>query len=584
MLGELHIKNFAVIRDLSMHFVPGLNVISGDEGTGKSLLVDALSLLMGARAPSGLIRSGSRSAHVETIFWPSEATLGLIRGTLEENGIEPEANGMLLISRDFQEGGRSIARVNNRAVPLSLLKQIGRCLVDIHGQMEYLSLMDTANQMALVDKYGELTDKRREVRRTVEELRVREKTIESMEHREKDGYIDLLQYQVEEIDGALLDEVDEEQLHRERDIYRRAGAISGGCLDAYTTLYGDDRSVSVLMHRVLTCLRGISSADTRLAEFAEGLEGGLTVIEETARELRSYAENVENSQEKLGEIENRIEALSALKRKYGSSIDAVMAFKDRAAAELLELRSGKETMARLEAERLELKAEAGRKAEELSLARRGAAEKLVRLVNTELADLALEWARFDIMLSRREDGDGLSVAGGKAYAYTGDGIDRLEFQVATNPGEPVRPMSAIASGGETSRLVLAVKSALKIADPIPTLVFDEIDMGVGGRSADSVGRKLASLAGFHQLLCITHLPQIACFGDTHFKLNKVIEDGRASSTVETIEGQDRVRELAAMLGSERNGGVMMKGAEALIKNAEKWKSGARELVAAATGM
>jgi DNA repair protein RecN (Recombination protein N) len=582
MLGELHIKNFAVIRDISMHFVPGLNVISGDEGTGKSLLVDALSLLMGARAPSGLVRSGSRSAHVETIFWPSEVTIGMIKGIVEESGIEPEANGMLLISRDFQEGGRSIARVNNRAVPLSLLRQIGRHLVDIHGQMEYLSLMDTANQSALVDKYGDLTDRRREVRLTIEELRAREKGIASMEHREKDGYIDLLQYQVDEIEGAQLDEVDEEQLLRDRDIYRRAGAISGGCMDAYTTLYGDDRSVSVLMHRALTCLRGITSADTRLAEFAEGLEGGMAVVEETARELRSYAENVENCQEKLEEIEDRIEALSALKRKYGSNIGAVMAFRDRAAAEILELRSGKETRARLEAERLELKAEAGRKAEELSLARRGAAEKLVRLVNSELADLGLEWARFDIMLSRKEDKDGLPVAGGKAYAYTGDGIDRMEFQVATNPGEPVRPMSAIASGGETSRIVLAVKSALKIADPIPTLVFDEIDMGVGGRSADSVGRKLANLAGFHQVLCITHLPQIACFGDTHFKLNKVIEGGRASSTVETIEGQDRVRELAVMLGSERNGGVMMKGAEALIKNAEKWKSGVRELVGAGT--
>jgi len=580
MLGELHIKNFAVIRDISMHFVPGFNVISGDEGTGKSLLVDALSLLMGARAPSGLIRSGSRSAHVETIFWPSEVTIGLIRGILEENGIEPETNGMLLISRDFQEGGRSIARVNNRAVPLSLLRQVGRHLVDIHGQMEYLSLLDTANQLALVDKYGELTEKRREVRRTIEELRAREKAISSMEHREKDGYIDLLQYQIDEIDGAQLDEVDEEQLLRDRDIYRRAGAISGGCLDAYTTLYGDDRSVSVLMHRVLTCLRGISSADTRLAEFAEGLENDLAVVEETARELRAYAENVENCQEKLEEIENTIEALATLKRKYGNSVEAVVAFRDRAVAELAELRSGKETRARLEAERLELKVEAGRKAEELSLDRRGAAEKLVRLVNSELADLGLEWARFDIMLSRREDRDGLSVAGGKAYAYTGDGIDRLEFQVATNPGEPVRSMSAIASGGETSRIVLAVKSALKMADPIPTLVFDEIDMGVGGRSADSVGRKLASLACFHQVLCITHLPQIACFGDTHFKLNKIIEGGRASSTVETIEGQDRVRELAVMLGSERNGGVMMKGAEALIKNAEKWKSGARELVAA----
>ena len=184
------------------------------------------------------------------------------------------------------------------------------------------------------------------------------------------------------------------------------------------------------------------------------------------------------------------------------------------------------------------------------------------------------------MLSRREDVNGLNTAGGKSYAYTADGIDKIEFQVATNPGEPMRSMAAIASGGETSRIVLAIKSALKVADPIPTLIFDEIDMGVGGRSADSVGRKLATLTSFHQVLCITHLPQIACFGDSHFKLVKEIDSGRASTKVETIEGQNRLKELAAMLGSERNSGVMLKGAEALVKNAEKWKSGARELVAA----
>ena len=238
-----------------------MNVISGEEGTGKSLLVDAMSLLMGA---TGAIRFDTQRDNlgpIETIFWPSEVTVDRVNGILEENGIEPEANGMMLISRDFQEGGRSVARVNNRAVPLSLLRQMGRHLVDIHGQMEYLSLLDTANQLNLVDKYGDLLDKRREVRKTVEELRAREKELASMNTVEKDGYIDLLQYQVEEIDRARLDEVDEEQLHQERDIYRRAEAICGGCMDAYATLYGDDRSVSVLMHKTLTSLRSISSVD-----------------------------------------------------------------------------------------------------------------------------------------------------------------------------------------------------------------------------------------------------------------------------------------------------------------------------------
>jgi DNA repair protein RecN (Recombination protein N) len=580
MLGELHIKNFAVIKDMAMSFVPGLNVISGEEGSGKSLLVDAMSLLMGARAPAGLIRSGARSARIESIFWPAETTASRVNGILDENGIEPEANGMVLVSRDFQDGGKSVARVNNRAVPLSLLRQLGKHLVDIHGQMEYLSLLDTGNQLNLVDAYGNLMEMRRDLRKTVEELRAREKELGAMNGVEREGYAELLQYQVEEIDCAKLDEVDEEQLHQERDILRKAEAICSGCLGAYATLYGDERSVSVMIHKTLTALRSISSVDASLAAYREKLENGLADIEETAGDLKDYAEKVENSQEKLEDIERQIEALSILKRKYGNTIEAITAFRDKAAAELDALQNGQARRARLEAEQQNLKNEAAKKAEAVSLARRGAAEQLIHLVNEELADIGLEWAKFDIVLSRKEAPDGLTISGGKSCAFTADGIDKVEFQVATNPGEPMRSMAAIASGGETSRIVLAIKSALKVADPIPTLIFDEIDMGVGGRSADSVGRKLSTLSNFHQVLCITHLPQIACFGDSHFKLVKEIDSGRAATRVETVEGQNRLKELAAMLGSERNSSVMLKGAEALVKNADKWKSGARELVSA----
>lgn len=580
MLGELHIRNFAVIKDMSMSFVPGLNVISGEEGSGKSLLVDALSLLMGARAPAGLIRCGTASARIEAILWPAGSTVGRVNSILNDSGIDPEANGMLLISRDFQDGGKSVARINNRAVPLSLLRQLGKYLVDIHGQMDYLSLLDQANQMDLVDAFGNLMDMRRDLRKTIDDLRAREKELAAMNGVEKEGYADLLQYQIEEIDRANLEEVDEEQMLQERDILRRAEAICGGCLGAYAALYGDERSVSVMMHKTLAGLRSISSIDISLVSFREKLENDLTDIEETARDLKDYAEKVENSLERLEEIERNIEALSMMKRKYGNTIEAIIMFRNKAAAELDALQNGQARRAMLESEQQNLKNDAARKAEALSLARRQASEQLIRLVNEELKDIGLEWAKFDIVLSRKEAADGLTVSGGKSYLFTADGIDRVLFQVETNPGEPMRSMAAIASGGETSRIILAIKSALKMADPIPTLIFDEIDMGVGGRSADSVGRKLATLTGFHQVLCITHLPQIACFGDSHFKLVKEIDAGRACTRVETIEGQNRLKELAAMLGSERNSGVMLKGAEALLKNADKWKSGARELVAA----
>ena len=579
MLGELHIKNFAVIRDMEINFAPGLNVISGEEGSGKSLLVDALSLLMGARAPAGLIRTGARSARVEAVFWPDENTASRVSPILEENGIEHDESGILVISRDFQEGGKSVARVNNRAMPLSFLRQVGKYLVDIHGQMEYLSLLEPAHQLALVDAYGGLLEKRRAMCDVVERLRMQEKEMAALGSSEREGYVELLEYQIEEIDRARLEDINEEGLLAERDMLRRAGAICEGCLNSYSNLYGDDRSASVLIHKTLASLRSICSIDPSLTSFKERLENDLASIEETAAELRDYSEKIENGQGRLEEIEQKIELISSLKRKYGNSMESIMEFRNKAMKELEGIQGRQERAALLEAEKLRLRAEAARLAEELSLERRQAAEQLVRLVNEEMAELGLEWARFDVTLTHREDPAGLCIAGNKCFAFTAEGIDRLEFQVATNPGEPVRPMAAIASGGETSRLVLAIKSALKIADPIPTLVFDEIDMGVGGRGAESVGRKLATLSSFHQVLCITHLPQIACYGDAHFKMVKEIDSGRASSRIEIIDGQSRLKELAAMLGSERNSNVMLKGAEALVKNAERWKNGARELIA-----
>ena len=369
MLGELHIKNFAVIKDMAISFVPGLNVISGEEGSGKSLLVDAMGLLMGARAPAGLIRSGTASARIEAIFWPAGETVERVNVVLEEGGIELEANGMVLVSRDFQDGGKSVARVNNRAVPLSLLKQLGRHLVDIHGQMEYLSLLDAGNQLNLVDAYGNLLDQRRGLRKTVEDLRSKEKELAAMNTVEKEGYAELLQYQVEEIDRAKLEEIDEEQMHEERDILRRAGAICGGCMEAYGDLYGDERSASVIIHRTLTSLRSISSVDSCLAGYREKLENELAGIEEIARELQDHAEKIESSQEKLEEIESKIEALSVLKRKYGNTIEAILAFRNKTAEELDTLQNGHARRAKLEEAKQSLKAEAGRKAEALSLAR-----------------------------------------------------------------------------------------------------------------------------------------------------------------------------------------------------------------------
>lgn len=579
MLSELHIENFAVIKDMSINFAPGLNIISGEEGSGKSLIVDALSLIMGSRAPGNLIRSGASSARIEAIFWPPANVNASMYRILEDNGIEPDNAGMMLISRDFQSNGKSVSRVNSRAVPVSLLKQIGKYLLDIHGQMEYLSLLDPKNQLSLIDATGGLIELKNEMTHLINEMRDKEKEIATLDNVDRDSYMELLQYQIEEINRAGLDSFNEDEMLEQRDILRRAEAIYEGCLDSYNNLYGDERAASVLIHKSLLILRSLSSLDKNLLQYKEHLENMAVNIEELAKELCSYSEAVKNSENRLEEIEGKLDLLASLKRKYGRDVKSILAFRDKAVTELEVLQDRQARREKLEVERVNLQTQASQTAEHLSLERRRSGENLAKLVNEELADLGLNWAKFDVLLTRKEAEHGL-VIGGKTFAYTSDGIDHAEFQIATNPGEPMRPMSAIASGGETSRILLAIKSALKKADPIPTLIFDEIDMGVGGRSADSVGKKLAALSSFHQVLCITHLPQIACFGDIHFKLAKLVESGRAVTHIETIEGDSRLKELASMLGSERNSDAMLKGAKALLENADKWKAGAKELALA----
>jgi DNA repair protein RecN (Recombination protein N) len=566
MLWELHVNNLAVISDLRLEFKRGLTVLSGDEGAGKSLLVDALCLLTGGKASTALIRSGASVALVEGIFHVD--TKGNDRITLlEDSGLQLEPDGTLVVSREVQEEGRSIARVNGRAVPVSLLRELGQHLVDIHSQMEHLSLLNPQRQMDLVDGYGGLLDLRAELGTILSALRQKGHELGLVSEKNCQRERDLLEYQVAEVDQANIQVVGEDEaLEKEGRILQRAQELKEYCYAAHSILYADDQAATGLIHQATKALERASAIDPALQSQVEQIGATTVELEQAARDLGSYIEGIEDNPERLQHVEERSSQLRQLKHKYGGSLEEVLQFLADARQKLEAIESQDEKRRQLEEERQSLQAEAGQLAERLSCSREEAAGSLKKLINSELAELGMPWARFDIQLTREEREDGLPAYQGN-YSFTQHGIDRMQFLASTNPEELPRLLADIASGGETCRFMLALKSALRQADSIPTLVFDEIDAGVGGRNASSVGSKLAALARNRQVVCITHLPQMACFGDNHYQVIKDVSSAQSLTSIEHLQGDRRVEELAAMLGGIKK--PMLESAEELLASARQ---------------
>ncbi|MEE8471324.1 MAG: DNA repair protein RecN, partial [Dehalococcoidia bacterium] len=485
---------------------------------------------------------------------------------LKETGVELDGDGSVILFREIREHGRSIARVNGRAVPVSLLQELGQLLVDVHSQREHISLLNPQRQLDLLDSYGGLLASRSLLGRKVRELRDTAKELGALTDRSTGRRRELLEYQVAEIDGAEIDPDEYEALEQEGHVLQRAQAVKEGCCRAYSALYADELSASCLIHKATGALREIIGADSALGLHLEGLESAVAELEDRARELRCYAEGVESRSGCLEQVERRLEGLRHLKSKYGLSLSDVLDFGNRAREELEGLKALEERLHSLEEERQVIEGEVGELAEELSCARQEAARTLTELANRELSELGMAWAKFEICVGREEHPDGLPACNSR-YNCSQYGIDRVVFLGATNPGEPLRPLADIASGGETCRFMLALKAALHKADPVPTLVFDEIDSGIGGRNARIVGGKLAALARDRQVICITHLPQIACFGQGHYRVLKEVSSGRASACIEQLQGDSRLEELAAMLGSAADSS-MLESARELLRHAE----------------
>ena len=602
-LTELQIRDFAIIDRLHLRFHTGLNILTGETGAGKSIIIDAIGLLLGDRATAEMVRAGADRAEVEAVFQLEEAKPASepdrpqsapddspqasgIHGLLEAEGLDdPDAPESLVLSREVRRSGRNFCRINGRTVSRKLLSELAALLVDIHGQGEHLNLLRPRTHVDLLDRYGGLLPLRRQVagkahqvqhaRRELERLRSDARTIAQR--------LDLLSFQVEEISEAALEAGEERELEVERKRLSNAETLLQLANGAATLLNEGEGG----MPGVIDGLSEAAGRVERLARIDDGMaaaaatgQGLLEELSDLARDLQGYADGLEFNPQRLTEVEERLALIENLKRKYGDTTEEILAFAAAAQVELDELSNWEAQTAALEEAEEKLLREIGALGADLSRARVAAGEKMALQVEAELAQLSMGRARFAVAVEMEELEDGAYLPDGRRVAYGSHGVDRVEFLISANPGEPVKPMARVASGGETARLMLALKGALTQADQTPILIFDEIDQGIGGRVGGVVGEKLWNLTGQqpqpdtapkhaaadepngsplrHQVLCITHLPQLAAFADLHLTVRKRTfeSDGelRTGTDVLPVEGPARIEELTQMLGAVSDAG------------------------------
>jgi DNA repair protein RecN (Recombination protein N) len=578
LLLELRVRNFGIIEDIRWSLGKGLNVITGETGAGKSLVIDAVDTLLSGKLDEENIRYGANETYLEGVFILSkEFNTPQLRLLLSESGLS-DSEDSLVISCELRRGGRSVARVNGHAVSRGLLYQIGGLLIDIHGQSEHLSLFNTEYHLDFLDSYAHTLELRNSFSTKALELYQAEQEIESLVREEKEiaQHEELLRFQIDEIRQAKLQEGEETELERERDVISSSEKLKASSYEIYHTLYGEDApltSASAIekLKDAAQAMRKLTELDPSLKQKLDLLDGIVPELEEVARDIRSYADRMEYDPERLEEIELRLELIRNLKRKYGQSIPQILEYLQKSEKELAGLSLCVERRTELERLRNRLKQEMGRMAFELSQARSQAAKQLVTEVINELRDLNMPQVQFEVSLKQKQAEEGISFSTGGTYAFNKAGVDTVEFMASTNLGEPVKPLVKIASTGEASRFMLALKGALSKVDNIPVLVFDEIDIGVGGRSGEIIGKKLWALTQNRQVICVTHLPQIAAFADNHYHIQKTVDGNRTLSNLRILEDESRTKELAAMLAGLQYTEASVNSARELAQKAELWK-------------
>jgi DNA repair protein RecN (Recombination protein N) len=550
MLETLRIENYALIESLEVDFERGFNVLTGETGAGKSIIVGALNLVLGARASSDVVRTGAAKAKIDAIFRCGQVIERLGK-LLEEHDIEIDGDELHL-SRVVSEGGRSRAYIAGSLVPIGILARIGDELVDLHGQHEHQSLLRVEQQLDLLDAFAGARGDSAIVAEAVARLRDVERRIHGLEtdDREKARQIEFLKFEVSEIDKAALIQGEEEELRGRRTRITNAETIFEAARRAYTALYErDESSATDATGEAAGALEELAAVDAEFQPLLEQLARVQAELEAVAAEIRQYTDEIEYDPEELNALNQRLAIIGDLKRKYGDSIEVILAYREKAAEEIASFEERDERLAALQAEREELSAAALLKAKKLSSKRKKAAQKLDKRVAEALQDLGMRGSRFATRVEASE--------------LSSTGLDAMEFMLAANHGEDLKPLRQVASGGEISRVMLALKSVFAEADRIPTLIFDEIDAGVGGETATKVASKLQGLAESHQVLCITHLPQIAAAAPTHFNVSKSTRKDRTVTEVTKIEQDTRIEELARLLdGSVSN--VSLEHARSLL--------------------
>ena len=577
MLVELRIENFAIIDRLDFTLQPGLITFTGETGAGKSIIIDAVELLMGGRAEASMIRSGCDRANIEGVFAippaSREELLAII--TREELLDDPDH---IELGREIRASGRSVARVNGRNISTSLLRELGEYLIDVHGQSEHLSLLRVSQHLGLLDRYlaadegASFHQQFQAYRKTYHRLQSVQSEIKEIRQAERDAArrADMLTFQINEIQAARLHPGEDELLRDERNRLANAESLASLGQQGLVTLdegSPDAQSATELFGQTLDAINGLARLDPTLAEMHDQAQQLFESMTDLSRSLRIYVDGIEFNPKRLDQVEERLGLIHNLKRKYGNSIQSVLEYGETAQRQLDQITHAGEQLETLEAERASLLTQIGEEGSTLSKLRHTAAEKLQAAIEAELIELHMAGARFQVEFQQEADPEGAPVSDGSRLAYFATGLEKVEFLIAPNPGEGLKPLAKIASGGETSRLMLALKDVLAKADHIPTLIFDEIDQGIGGRVGTIVGEKLWELARQqHQVLCITHLPQLAVFGSQHFHVTKSVHDGRTTTQVQALHGETRIRELAQMLGTVSPG--TLQSARELVKFAE----------------
>ena len=564
VLVELRLENYAVIDNAVVEFASGLNLVTGETGAGKSILIDALALLLGEKASSEVIRSGAERAVVSAVFECDQASGDAIDKVLEHNGLDESEDGSLIVRREIAAGGKGRVFVNNQAATVAVLRQLAPHLATIHAQNESILSFDAPERLQLLDGFGGTHVQ--PVAEAFEAWKGIRERIDDLERDEQDRLrlLDLWMFQRREIEEAKLQSGEDEQLETEKRVLANAEKIYNAAMQAFDLLYEGNGSTTASMRAAQKQIEDLARYEPKFQEALAALETARISVEDVGATVRDYAGGIHASPEHLAEVEDRLAVLDRLKRKYGPTLEDVIGFGADVTRKLSEIENKDEILRGLRAELARVGTEYLHSARALSKKRQDAARKLEKLVEAEINDLAMKSVFRIQMTTVEEEGN-----------WSASGIDQVVYMIATNPGEPMRQLEHVASGGELSRVMLALKVSVEAgADPglrkkrsgsQRTMVFDEIDTGIGGRAAEAVGKKLKALARANQVLCVTHLPQIATFADQHYVIEKKERNGRTRTSIRAVVGEERTEEVARMLSGAKLTDTSRKHAEQMIK-------------------